>query len=95
MFKKLHVRIPLLFAILISLYSCSPETLIEYKGEIKALIVDYSSYEETLVITYILGSTQMVDELEDVSNAHVSYFSNLRRKEVPLGIEVSSSSGGG
>ena len=80
------------FIIIIALYSCGPKTEVEYKGEIKAVVINYEIYDKSVVLNYMLGDTEIIDEIKDVPNAHVQYLARVGRQKVPFDIEVSSSS---
>ena len=82
----------IIFIIISALYSCGPKTEAEYKGEIKARVINYELYDKSIVLVYMLGDTEIIDEIKDVPNAHVQYLARVGSQEVPFDIEVSASS---
>ena len=71
----------------------SNKTVAEYKGEVDVEVVNADEGSNTVVLSYKLGNTEIVDDLVYIND---SFFWVLaKRKNVKLGIEITSSTGSG
>ena len=73
------------------LYGCSSE-IAKYEGKIKAQIISYDFYEKTIVVSFMLGDTQLFDELKEMKNKFFAIIQN--QEEVTFTVDITSKSGG-
>ena len=71
----------------------SNKTIAEYEGMVDVEVVNYDADSNTVVLTYKLWDVEIVDDLSYIAD---SFFLLLaKRKTLELGINITSSTGGG
>jgi len=77
----------------ILIQACSgPDTKAKYVGKVEAEIFNYNPYEETIVLAFMLGDTQLFDEFKEMENKHFVILKN--QEKVTFNVEITSPAGG-
>ena len=76
---------------------CQPNNAAVYEGSVTANIVNYDISDRTLVFSYFLGETRVIDKMRWVDDSHFWFIADYYKKNKPVefNIKRTGSEGGG